>query len=243
MQNLKLISIWKARRQGYFHVNYHSHKYYELVYYTYGNGQTTIEDSAYRFSDNCFSVIPFSAEHDETHFSDSEVICLEFSGVRDLPIGFYKDSSLTVHRILTDLLNEVKEQDYGYDDMMSLKLNELLLYILRKGRKASDTKNFEYIINCLRENFHEKIVLSTFAEQLNISYDYFRHRFKAITGLSPQRFLTEQRLLAAEHMLKTGTYNCTEISYLCGICTSAQFSALFKKKYGVTPLQFRKTHG
>lgn len=242
MQDLRLISIWSAKRPRDFYVNYHSHKYHELVYYPYGNGQTVIGDQTHLFSDNCFAVIPYSIEHNETHYSDSEVICLEFSGAQDLPIGFHKDPSRAIYKILKEILGEVKYQDYGYNDMLALKLNELLLYILRNEKITTDTKNFEYIINYLQENFHEHISLSDCAEQLNISYDYFQHKFKAITGCSPQQYLMERRLIAAAKMLKAGIHNCTEIAYRCGFCTSAQFSALFKRRYGLTPLQFKREY-
>ena len=126
--------------------------------------------------------------------------------------------------------------------MLVIKLNELILNIIRIENTIIDTKNFEYIINYIRENFHEHINLSDCAKQLNISYDYFQHKFKALTGYSPQHFLMEQRLLASKEMLKKGAYNCTEIAYLCGFCTSSQFSAMFKKRYSITPMQFKKQH-
>ena len=242
MLDLRLISIWEAIRRQNTYVNYHSHKYHELVYYTTGNGKTEIHGKMNRFSDGRFVVIPPHTEHNELHLHDSEVICLEFSGAKDLPFGFYTDPSHTIHRILKELLSEAKKQSYGYEDMLCIKLNELLLHILRNDSNTAATKNFAYIINYLRENFHERINFMDCAKQLNISYDYFQHKFKALTGFSPQQFLIEQRLLAGRDMLLESNLNCTEIAYRCGFCTSAQFSALFKKRYSLTPLQYKKQH-
>ena len=242
MQDLRLISAWKAKKTKNTYINYHSHEYYELVYYLSGSGKTEIGGKMFKFSDNSFAIIPGNTEHDELHDSDSKVICLIFSGVEDLQLGFFKDHSHTISKILNELLYEVNKQTYGYKEMLVIKLNELLLNIIRIENTMIDTKNFEYIINYIRENFHEHIHLSDCAKQLNISYDYFQHKFKAITGYSPQQFLMEQRLFACKKMLKESDCNCTEIAYRCGFCTSAQFSAMFKKRYGVTPLQFRRQH-
>ena len=242
MRNLQLISAWKATKTKNTYVNYHSHKYYELVYYLSGNGKTEIGGKMFKFSDNSFAVIPGNTEHDELHDSDSEVICLMFSGIKDLQLGFFKDYSHTISKILNALLYEVNEQTYGYKEMLVIKLNELMLNISRIENTIIDTKNFEYIINYIRENFHEHINLSDCAKKLNISYDYFQHKFKAITGYSPQQFLMEQRLLACKKMLKESDYNCTEIAYRCGFCTSAQFSAMYKKRYGTTPWRFKRQH-
>lgn len=242
MQNLQLISAWKATKTKSTYINYHSHEYYELVYYLSGSGKTEIGGKMFPFSDNSFALIPGNTEHDELHDSDSEVICLIFSGIDDLQLGFFKDYSHTIYKILNELLYEVNKQTYGYKEMLVIKLNELMLNIIRIENNINDTKNFEYIINYLRENFYEHINLLDCAKQLNISYDYFQHKFKAITGYSPQQFLMEQRLLACKKLLKESDYNCTEIAYRCGFCTSAQFSGMFKKRYGITPLQFKKQH-
>ena len=96
------------------------------------------------------------------------------------------------------------------------------------------------MINYISENYYNKIQFKNLAKQLNFSYDYFQHRFKQLTGFSPQQFLIEKRINAAENMLKENDLNCTEISYRCGFSNSAQFSAIFKQKKGITPLQYRK---
>ena len=240
MQELLLVSIWEAKRIQKRHIMNHSHKYHELVYYVFGSGETEIGGKAFQFSDRCFAVIPRHTEHNETHRSDSEVICLEFSGACEMQPGFYTDPPRVIHKILKELLQEVKIQKYGYQDMLTVKLNELMLHISRSKNNPDATKNFEYIINYIRENFQERINFSDCAGQLNLSYDYFQHKFKALTGYSPRQFLIEQRLLAAEKMLLEGNFNCTEIAYRCGFCTSAQFSAMFRKRFGATPLQFKK---
>ena len=240
MHNLSLITIWQAKRPQKTHIEYHSHKYHELVYYLSGNGKTTIGNKDYNFIDNNFAIIPADLNHNELHYASGEVICLMFSGVSDLQLGFFKDSSHKIIKILNELMNEVNCQKYNYKEMIVVKLNELMLDISRIKNTASNKKSFEYIINYISENFHEQLNLFECAKQLNISYDYFQHKFKSLTGFSPKQFLMEQRLQNAQKMLREENYNCTEIAYRCGFCTSAQFSALFKHKYGITPLQYKK---
>lgn len=239
MEKLQLISLWNAKKTKDSYVNFHYHKYNELVYYPKGNGITKIGNKEFLFSDNCLAMIPKNTEHNELHYSDSDVICLEFAGINDLKLSLIKDSSNIIHKILKEMLREVEKQKYGYKEMLTIKLNELLINIIRSENNTTETKNFEYIINYIKENFHEHIILSDCAKQLNISYDYFQHKFKTITGYSPQQYLIEQRLTASKKMLKDSELNCTEIAYRCGFCTSAQFTALFRKKYGITPKQFR----
>ncbi len=242
MPNIQFSSIWTAQKQPHSAVGFHEHNYYELVYYRHGGGKTVIGGQTYVFENNSFAVIPPHIRHNEYHDFAGEVICLGFGGSFDATDRLYQDSLGHIARILESLLKEAKEQTYGYQEMIAAKLNELCLLILRSEKTSGDEKNLAYIVNYLKENYHEKILLSQCAKQLNISYDYFQHKFKAVTGLSPRQFLIEQRLNASEKLLLSDDLSCTEIAYQCGFSTSAQYSALFKRKYGKTPMEFRKQH-
>lgn len=244
MQKLVLYSIWEADRAKDTDVYQNSHSYYELVYYPHGSGVATIDGIAYPYSPNTFVIIPPNVQHDEARHTDSKILCLSFSCSLDtLEFCHHVDDSMTIYKILKEILKESIEQSFGYQDMITAKLNELFVHIARlNNNQSTASKNFEYIINYLKENYYEKIQLSSCAEQLNISYDYFQHKFKQLTGYSPQNFLLEQRLNAARELLMYNRYNCTEIAYRCGFSTSAQFSMLFKKKYGVSPLKYRALH-
>lgn len=240
MQNLVLNSIWEATRSGNTYVYPNSHTYYELVYYPHGNGITTIDGVAYPFHPNTFVIIPPNVKHDEARHTDSTILCLSFScDSAALEICHHVDDSKVIYKVLKDILKESMHQAFGYQDMITAKLNELFIRISRLNNKSVTSKNFEYITNYLKENYYEKIQLSDCAKQLNISYDYFQHKFKQLTGLSPQNFLLEQRLNAAKELLLYDNCNCTEIAYRCGFSTSAQFSMLFKKKYGVSPQKYK----
>lgn len=238
MINIAFHSLWEAERKENDIIPTHSHNYYELVYYCFGKGETSITKQKFNFKNNNFAIIPPFTEHDEIHFKDAKVICLKFSCSPEFKDIFHFDNSNEIYRILKDILKETAEQNFGYKEIINIKLSELYYKIKRhESHFQSETKSFEYVINYLKENYHEKIKLTDCARQLNLSYDYFQHKFKEITSLSPQNFLTEQRLNASKEMLKKG-FSCTETAYRCGFSTSAQFSMLFKKRFGVTPKKY-----
>lgn len=235
------ISIWRARRSRDTYVGFHSHNYYELVYYVKGNGKTIIAGKEYEFKNNCFVIIPPYVNHNEFHNINCEVICLGFYSDADSFSIFNVDNSVKVYRILEEILTETAIQDYLFKDMTETKLRELCIFITRtSSKKASGEKSFEYIINYLNENFHEKIILNDCAKQLNISYDYFQHKFKKKTGNSPKQFLINRRLDFSKELLLKSELNCTEIAYRCGFSTSAQFSKLFKESYKISPSEYKK---
>lgn len=244
MKSLEIVSIWEANREKDTYVYPTTHSYYELVYFPHGTGVETINGTPYHLNPNTFVIIPPNVIHDEARRSDCRIMCLSFLCSEKFDIRHHTDEAHVIYKILKELLKESIEQPFGYQDMITAKLTELFVQISRLGKAVSSTsKNFEYIINYLKENYHEKIQLSSCAEQLNISYDYFQHKFKQLTGYSPQNFLLEQRLMAAKEFLLHSDYNCTEIAYRCGFSTSAQFSMLFKKRYGLSPKEYEKCEG
>ena len=61
---------------------------------------------------------------------------------------------------------------------ISRKLSEILEYDFRVSTaEATHTQIYKalskIVVNYLKENYHQKILLSQCAKQLNISYDYF----------------------------------------------------------------------
>lgn len=236
----RFLSVWEAPRARETYVGFHSHGFYELVYYPAGGGVTALGERAYPFAAHTYALIPPSVSHDERHEADGAVICLLFDTDESLTAGMRKDTLLAVHRLLREMLDEAQRQAYGYEALLEAKLTELCVLLSREERRPAAEKDLGHVVNYLRENYHERILLSDLAARMHLSYDYFQHKFKSETGVSPQKFLLHRRLEAARALLDEGGLSCTEIAYRTGFSTSAQLSALFKREYGVSPLVYRK---
>jgi len=240
MAELEYLCIWvddTNKKQ----IKPHSHKFNELVYFKKGSAVTNIGATAYNVEEGTFTIIKKDVLHDELRYGDTQTVCLIFSGEEGLKTGIYTDSSGEVLDILMYMIKEYNLKAYGQKEMMNLKLKELSLLIARMNRKEKSlSKDFSYAINYINNNYKEKIVFTKLAEKLNLSYDYFQHSFKKVTGYSPQNYLINKRLEEAERLLRINEHNCTQIAYICGFSNSAQFSMLFKKRYSVTPREYRK---
>ena len=244
MKNLKLITVQEMQRRQGQDIQLHKHNYYEIVYYSQGAGKSTVGNACYSISPHSFVVIPPNVEHEEHHSADGNLFCIVFQLGERLDQQKQQDVQGTIRRIGRSILQEVTEQNMFYREMILLKLNELVLEILRLENKEQkySAKNFEYVINYIAQNYHEKIVMRNMAEQMHISYDYFQHRFKEIQGESPQQFLLRTRIDEAVRLLEAGGLSCTEIAYRCGFSTSAQFSSLFKREKGGSPRAYLKDY-
>ncbi len=243
MEKIALISAWWINRKLGDTIPLHVHNFYELVYYSRGFGVATVGRKPCEFGSNHFLLIPPGVEHGEIHHADGKLFCVGFQMSKTAEGCFLRDDDLRVESIIREIVSEAFQQKSEYGQMIEAKLAELMVVIsrLRSGSAQQHTaKGFDYVLNYLSENFHEKIVLKDFAAKMNFSYDYFQHRFKEIAGVSPQQYLVKKRVDLAERLLQEGQLSCAEIANRCGFSNSAQFSAIYKREKGITPSKAAK---
>ncbi|MBO4303220.1 MAG: helix-turn-helix transcriptional regulator [Lentisphaeria bacterium] len=78
------------------------------------------------------------------------------------------------------------------------------------------------------------------AEKLHVTSTHFRRIFKEITGLPPQQFLLHGRLNKAAELLKSSRDSVKEIAAAAGWDNVFYFSRLFRRKYFLAPVQYRR---
>ena len=81
------------------------------------------------------------------------------------------------------------------------------------------------------------------AEQVNLSYSYYSKLFHKVMGKKFSEYLTMVRIHAAERLLLSGEMSITEIALATGFSSSSHFIEKFRRQKGITPKQYRITHG
>jgi AraC-like DNA-binding protein len=92
----------------------------------------------------------------------------------------------------------------------------------------------------MKEDFASNTPLDKIAQSLDISYSLFRREFKNRCGISPGQYRLELRLAKAKEMLHTTNMSIADISSRLHFECIGQFSTFFKKKTGLSPLEYRK---
>ena len=92
----------------------------------------------------------------------------------------------------------------------------------------------------LRANIEQTISMEKLAEELRISYSWFRKAFKAYTGIAPQQYLLQLRIEKAKMLLTDRSKSIKEIAFSLNFESPFYFSKLFKEKTGCSPAEFRK---
>ena len=104
-------------------------------------------------------------------------------------------------------------------------------------RSMLSIKIEQYILAHLTEQIYIGDLCDRFFLSKNAIYQLFRNEFNTTIN----EFILQKRLTMAEGMLQSRQdLNITQISSACGFPDYNYFIRLFKKKIGITPLQFRK---
>ena len=94
-------------------------------------------------------------------------------------------------------------------------------------------------IDYISLNYPEKLSLTKIAEQLCITPNYLSELFKKHTGKNVSEYIMDYRLEKACQYLENPQLRIGEIAVKVGISDVRYFSSMFKKKYELTPTEYR----
>ena len=84
------------------------------------------------------------------------------------------------------------------------------------------------------------IGLEKIAAEVGLTQTYFSSLFKKETGMSFVEYLTDTRMKEAMRLLKETNEKIYVVAQKVGYLESGYFSHVFKKKYGMSPIQCRR---
>lgn len=100
----------------------------------------------------------------------------------------------------------------------------------------------EQAVIYINQNYaDETLSLQKTADFLGVSHPYLSYLFKQELEKNYTEYVFERRMLAAKEMLETTQKNITEIALESGFSNSNYFSSCFKKRYQMTPKQYRES--
>ena len=229
-------------------IEQHNHSCYEIVYYQKANGYTNVNSKILEFSTNNFCIIPPNYPHSEVHFIEGNTLFIGFTDDSlnlDKPIMLTDDNNLIVKKLMNRIYQEALEQKDNYLDMISLLLKEIIIHVKRKPSNAQQSKkahDLSLIMAYISENYSFKITIEQLLSITHYSEGHLRRLFKQQFGTSPQNYIIDFRLKKAAEFLKNKNISCTDVALSCGFTDSAQFSKMFKNKFGLSPKKYQLTN-
>lgn len=94
----------------------------------------------------------------------------------------------------------------------------------------------------LSRDLSRPLDLRAVAEELEMSYEYFRINFRQLAAMPPGKYRDQQRYKAACERLINTHEPCWEIALYLGFCDEQHFSRRFKQWAGLPPQIYRARH-
>jgi AraC-like DNA-binding protein len=184
--------------------------------------------------DNPFNTDKEGVFFEEKLYAHNSTVSPLIYTVRELSENFHenKDSLNEVLYFLleamllnnTEIINEINKIDAA---KLSTRME-----IYRRLNEAKD-----YIDSC----FNEDITLDDLSNISLMSPFHLLRQFKKNYGITPHQYLMNCRLEQAKRNILTTDKSLTDICFMIGFKDMSSYSKLFKRKYGLSPQQYRHT--
>ena len=85
----------------------------------------------------------------------------------------------------------------------------------------------------------ESISIDSLAELAELSAFHFSRVFKQATGITPLQFVTRERMLQAQQLIRETSRSLIEIALEVGYTSPSHFAQVFRRTVGMAPTEFR----
>ncbi|MDY5940192.1 MAG: AraC family transcriptional regulator [Eubacteriales bacterium] len=218
--------------------------YWLIHYIVSGKGIFSVRDKTYHLSSSqCFIIRPgekvfYQADQQQPwHY-----IWICFRTDTELPAPFYGDT-LTVPGLgsIFSAIMDGRSKSAGQAEYLSAKLWELVSIVAEAGkpRVPKNERFAERAKTCIETKYMTDLTVTKIAKMLNLERSYFSTVFRKTFGVSPQTYLSNYRLEKAAELLLADDASITDIAYATGYSGVINFSRMFKRRYHVSPSEYR----
>ncbi|MBQ9136960.1 MAG: AraC family transcriptional regulator [Lachnospiraceae bacterium] len=249
----------------------HYHNYYEIFYLLSGKCRFLLKDTLYSIEKGDLIFIAPGELHHSLYYPGitCDIIALYFKDDFLLPSLFSQMQPKNAlpgqsfmgtvpalyqeefHSLISKMLSESTEIDEYSSSFLTCHLNELLLLLMRHSVMSEEAPD---LINAkeadimtaakyIYRNFQKPLTLDEVASVASLSPTYFSKKFKLLTGMGFKEYLNYIRLKHASAALLTTDNSITDIALEYGFSDSNYFKDLFKKEFGKSPREYRKSRG
>ena len=229
---------------------------YEIEFFCEDGGISYINGTENKITKGCILIAsPGDKRQSLLHF---KALFIHFSAtdnrlkelIATLP-KFIRDCDFEKYKKLFSCICDPEPDFDDYNDVANAGNLICLLHTLRKdcsvnvhqnnpadNSQSAVLESVEYI----RQHYSDPINADFLAERCHLSTSYFYRVFTQVTDKTPNEFLTDTRLTAAQSLLSSCDMPIVDIAERCGFNSQSYFSFVFKETFGISPKEFRRKH-
>jgi len=219
----------------------HSHKYWEIIYYTNGNGTLKIGEKEICFEPGTIVCQPPFIPHSEISSTGYKSIFLVVESFKefDTPIPCFKDNdNKDIYYLMQIVHREFQKKSKNWLELTNSLLITIYQFFVAWNVTINKNPFVEQLENVLVHNILNKgFNLNKAMNEIPLSPNYFRNMFKKYTGYTPLNYLTQKKIDYAKFLLgsKYPKLTLKEIADMIGLDNEYYFSRVFKKVTGKCP--------
>ncbi|MGG1534385.1 helix-turn-helix transcriptional regulator [Brevibacillus agri] len=138
-------------------------------------------------------------------------------------------------------LEELREFEYELASLLFSHTKGAHSDAWRNAASCTDHPSLRKAMDYIHDDFSKELDLDTLSQASGISKFYLIRLFKEYVGQTPSQYIADYRLRQAERLLRKTPNEVTDIAFEVGFGSLSTFERLFKKKYGMTASEFRKS--
>lgn len=144
--------------------------------------------------------------------------------------------------LIQQMVTEINLKPAGYQIKLLSLFSELLARILRHSQSSKNENMYQKLapaLSAMEREIQKAYSIREYADICNMSMYHFSHCFKTYTGQSPMQYRDSVAMNHSAYLLKDTNLPVAEVSAMVGFSDPLYFSKKFKKKFGMSPREYR----
>lgn len=222
---------------------------YHILLINSGVCEALHKDKLYKLTAGNLIIYAPGEEQKYTFKSESTSLWCHFSGtiVKELLEScnitsgvYFLDPNKIIFESYSNLIQRFHQP--GRNKLANASLLELIYYIaevLTNSEQKNESDFILPILTYINANYNKQITLEELAKKSGYSKSRFSHLFSIFTGTSPIKYQNDIRLKVSCEVLTSTELSISAIAHSCGFSDPLYYSRIFKKKYNMTPTEYR----
>jgi AraC-like DNA-binding protein len=210
---------------------------------------------------SCGSYLIDWIQNNKSHNETVEVFALHFypSLIKkiyenNIPVRLVSNGTVRINKneLITQFIDSLEfyfnNSDIITNEIIELKIRELIALLIQvEPSEKIDQIIFENykgielnLKRIIEANLYSNISIEEYAFLANLSLSQFKLKFNQLFNESPRKHINRRRIEKSKVLIENTELNIGEIAQEVGYYDQNYFTRLFKKKEGLTPLEYKK---
>lgn len=171
----------------------------------------------------------------------AEEVLRELGITESEPMFMPKESGSEILKCMEKLLYEHEQELLTMGNMYALLQTMRNHSAIQKESKSELWQDYvQKIKRYIEYRYVEDVRISELAEYCGLNRSYMTKYFKEAMGYSPKEYLLQYRMTKAKELLAREDIPVSNVAYAIGYSDPLAFSKMFRKREGLSPLEYRE---